>query len=114
MLSDAEKAVLGDIRYFIDLIGSFLEGYDYQRFAGDLRTFHAITRCLEIISEASRRVPEDIKARHPTIQWRQMAAAGNKYRHDYEDVAQQVVWATVHDALPPLRAIINVELAPYE
>jgi uncharacterized protein with HEPN domain len=43
-----------------------------------------------------------------------MAAAGNKYRHEYEDVAQQVVWATVHDALPPLRAIINVELAPYE
>jgi uncharacterized protein with HEPN domain len=90
MLSDTEKAVLGDIRYFIDLIGSFLEGYDYQRFSNDLRTFHAITRCLEIISEASRRVPEDIKARHPTIQWRQMAAAGNKYRHDYEDVAQQV------------------------
>jgi uncharacterized protein with HEPN domain len=110
MLSDTEKAVLGDIRYFIDLIGSFLEGYDYRRFAGDLRTFHAITRCLEIISEASRRVPEDIKARYPAIQWRQMAAAGNKYRHEYEDIAQQVVWATVHDALPPLRAIINVEL----
>jgi len=65
MLSDTEKAVLGDIRYFIDLIGSFLEGYDYQRFADDLRTFHAITRCLEIISEASRRVPEDMKARYP-------------------------------------------------
>ena len=108
MLSDTEKAVLGDIRHFIDLIESFLEGYDYQRFAGDPRTFH------EIISEASRRVPEDIKARYPAIQWRQMAAAGNKYRHEYEDVAQQVVWATVHDALPPLHAIINVELAPYE
>jgi len=39
MLSDTEKAALGDIRYFIDLIGSFLEGYDYQRFAGDLRYF---------------------------------------------------------------------------
>jgi uncharacterized protein with HEPN domain len=59
-------------------------------------------------------VPEDMKARYPAIQWRQMADAGNKYRHEYEDVAQQVVWATVQDALPPLRAIINVELAPYE
>ena len=77
MLSDAEKAVLGDIRYFIDLIESFLEGYDYQRFAGDLRTFHALTRCPEIISEASRCGPEDIKARYPAIHRRQVAAAGN-------------------------------------
>jgi uncharacterized protein with HEPN domain len=114
MLSDTEKSALANIRYFIDLIASFLNGYDYQHFAADLRTFHAVTRCLEIISEASRRVPEDIKARYPELQWRQMAAAGNKYRHEYEDVAQQVVWATVHDALPPLRAIIDSELGPHE
>jgi uncharacterized protein with HEPN domain len=114
MLSDTEKAARADIRYFIDLIGSFLEGYDYPRFADDLRSFHAVTRCLEIISEASRRIPGDIKARYPAIQWRQMADAGNKYRHEYEDVAQQVVWATVHDALPPLRFIVAAELVPYE
>ena len=115
MHSDTESVALNDIRYFIDLIGSFLEGYDYPRFADDLRTFHAVTRCLEIISEASRRVSPDMKARYPKIPWRQMAAAGNKYRHEYEDVAQQVVWATVQDALPPLRAVIDVELAlrPY-
>jgi uncharacterized protein with HEPN domain len=63
MLSDTEKSALANIRYFIDLIASFLKGYDYQHFAADLRTLHAVTRCLEIISEASRRVPEDIKAR---------------------------------------------------
>jgi uncharacterized protein with HEPN domain len=114
MLSETEKAALADIRHFIDLIGSFLEGYDYQRFADDLRTFHAVTRCLGIISEASRRLPDEMKARYPAIQWRQMAAAGNKFRHEYEDVAQQVVWATAQDALPPLRTIINAELAPYE
>jgi uncharacterized protein with HEPN domain len=112
MPSDTEKAALGDIRYFIDLIGSFLEGYDYQRFADDLRTFHAVTRCLEIISEASRRISSESKARHPAIQWRQMAAAGNIYRHQYEDVAQQVVWATVQDALPPLRGVVEAELGP--
>jgi uncharacterized protein with HEPN domain len=111
MLSEPDKAVLRDISYFIDLIGSFLEGFDYQRFADDLRTFHAVTRCLEIISEASRRLSDEMKARYPSIPWRQMAAAGNKYRHEYEDVAQQVVWATVHDALPPLRVIIDTELA---
>jgi uncharacterized protein with HEPN domain len=68
MLSDAEKSTLANILYFIDLIASFLNGYDYQHFAADLRTFHAVTRCLEIISEASRRVPADIKARYPELQ----------------------------------------------
>jgi uncharacterized protein with HEPN domain len=114
MPSDAAEDALAHVGYYIDLIGTFVEGYDYPRFAADPRTFHAVTRCLEIISEASKRLPQDLKARHPTIQWRQMAAAGNKYRHDYEDVAHQVVWATVQDALPPLRAVVSAELASYE
>jgi uncharacterized protein with HEPN domain len=57
-----------------------------------------VTRCLEIISEASRRLPDDLKARHPAIAWKQMAAAGNIYRHDYEDVAASYVWVTLQHA----------------
>ena len=64
--------------------------YDAQRY--DLRTTYAVTRCLKIISEASRRLPEDLKARHPSIQWRAMAAVGNNYRHEYEDMAARGVW----------------------
>jgi len=76
-----------------------------------LRAVDAVTRCLEIISEASRRLPDELKARHPSIAWRQMAGAGNVYRREYEDVAAQYVWDTVRRALPPLRAVIEVELA---
>ena len=71
---------------------------------------YAVTRCLEIISEASRRLPNDLKTRHPAIGWKQMAGAGNIYRHDYEDVAAEFVWETVERALPPLRAAIEAEL----
>jgi uncharacterized protein with HEPN domain len=71
---------------------------------------YAVTRCLEIISEASRRLPEQLKARHPAIGWKQMACAGNVYRHDYEDVAAEFVWETVVRALPPLRNVIESEL----
>jgi uncharacterized protein with HEPN domain len=56
-----------------------------------------VTRCLEIISEASRRLPDDMKARHPGIAWKKMAGAGNIYRHDHEDVAAQLVWGTVKE-----------------
>jgi uncharacterized protein with HEPN domain len=49
-------------------------------------------------------LPDDLKARHPSIAWRDMAGAGNIYRHDYEDVTAQQVWGAVQLDLPPLRA----------
>lgn len=76
------------------------------RYAEDLRRN---TR-LEIISEASRRLPDDLKARHPTIPWKEMAGAGNVYRHDYEEVDPEEVWVTVLDHLPSLRVVVELEL----
>jgi uncharacterized protein with HEPN domain len=110
MPSDPALAALRDMAYHIDLAMHFAAGFDYETFRDDLRTFFAVTRCLEIISEASRRLPEELKARHPSIAWREMAGAGNVYRHDYEDVAPSYVWATVQNHLPPLRLAIEREL----
>lgn len=62
--------------HHIDLAASFAAGFDFERFRDDPRTVYAVTRCLEFISEASRRLPDDLKARHPVIAWKQMAAAG--------------------------------------
>ena len=70
-----------------------------------------MTRRLEIISEASRRLPEALKERHPAIQWKDMAAAENIYRHAYEDVAAREVRDTLTLHLPPLRTVVEAELA---
>ncbi|HEY3616261.1 MAG TPA: HepT-like ribonuclease domain-containing protein [Candidatus Sulfotelmatobacter sp.] len=110
MRSESAIAALRDIAHHIDLALSFTEGFEYEAFVADPRTVYAVTRCLEIISEASRRLPDDLKARHPSI-GRDMAGAGNIYRHDYEDVAAQHVWDAVQIDLPPLRAVIAQELA---
>ena len=111
MRFDNAIAALRDIAHHIDLALSFTAGFDYEAFAADPRTVYAVTRCLEIISEASRRLPDDLKARHSSIAWRDMAGAGNIYRHYYEDVAAQHVWDTVQIDLPPLRVVITQELA---
>jgi uncharacterized protein with HEPN domain len=111
MLSSAATAALRDIAHHIDLAIQFTEGFDYEAFVADPRTVYAVTRCLEIISEASRRLPDDLKARHLSIAWRDMAGAGNIYRHDYEDVAAEHVWDAVQIDLPPLRAVTAQELA---
>jgi uncharacterized protein with HEPN domain len=110
MPSRAEERSLRDILFHIDLAREFVAGFDRDTFKNDLRTLYAVTRCLEIISEASRRLPEDLKARHPAIAWKQMAGAGNVYRHDYEDVAAQFVWDTVQRDLPSLREVVEVEI----
>jgi len=108
----SERAIgpLRDILHHIDLANQFVEGFDRDAFKADIKTVYAVTRCLEIISEASRRLPDELKARHPSISWRQMASAGNVYRHDYEDVAAQFVWETVQVALPPLKAVVEEEI----
>jgi uncharacterized protein with HEPN domain len=54
---------------------------------------------------------DELKARHPQTPWRAMAAAGNFYRHSYEDVLPRRVWNTLQNDLPPLRAMIEQELA---
>ena len=55
---------------------SFATDLDYATFKEDNLRLYAVTRCLEIISEASRRLPDALKAPHPSIEWQQMAAAG--------------------------------------
>jgi uncharacterized protein with HEPN domain len=110
MPSSAEELSLRDILFHIDLATKFVAGFNRNTFKSDLRTLYAVTRCLEIISEASRRLPDDLKARHPAIAWKQMAGAGNVYRHDYEDVAAQLVWDTVQHALPSLREVVEAEI----
>jgi uncharacterized protein with HEPN domain len=110
MRSDAEQSALRDILHQIDLAQNCTQGQDRDTFSADVMRVYAVTRCLEIISEASRRLSDALKAQHPDIAWRDMAAAGNIYRHDYEDVVPVRVWDTIELALPPLPVAIEQEL----
>ena len=110
MRSDRERSALVDILHNIVLAEDFIRDRTFETFRDDLLRVYAVTRCLEIISEASRRLTDALKQRHPGIAWRDVAGAGNVYRHDYEDVAAQDVWNTVRVALPPLRAVVEQEL----
>ena len=83
---------------------------DLDGFPADDKTFYAATRCLEIISEASRRLPPAFKERFPEIPWKDVAGSGNIYRHNYESVQELRVWKTIHEALPQLRAVVDAEL----
>lgn len=114
MPSDSDHYRLIHIQDNIAKANLFVAGMTYEQFRDDERTFYAVTRALEIISEASRKLSVELKSRHPTLAWKDMAGAGSVYRHDYEDVIQQLVWRTVQEALPPLLRVVEVELARVE
>jgi uncharacterized protein with HEPN domain len=111
---EATRRWLNDIQHHIALAEGFVADMSFATFKDNNLYFYAVTRCLEIISEASRRLPTGLKDRHPEIQWKGMAGAGNIYRHEYEDVAAREVWDTVTLHLPPLRIVVETELAALE
>jgi uncharacterized protein with HEPN domain len=110
MRSERETDALETILAHASEAEAFLGVMDRQLFSEDRRTFHAVTRCIEIISEASRRLSDDLKARHPGIPWRAIAGVGNVYRHNYDAIAADAVFKTVKMDLPNLRAVIEAEL----
>ena len=86
------------------LAQEFVSGITLEQFADDRRTFYAVTRCLEIVSEAARRLRGVQQEQHPDLPWRQIEDSGNVFRHVYQQIAESRVWVTVSANLPPLIA----------
>ena len=101
---------LRDILENIDTIRVFTAQMDLAGFTRDRKTVYAVTRALEIISEASRRLPDELRQRHPEIDWVAVAAAGNVYRHEYESVDDEIIWRTVEHDLSLLAEVVAAEL----
>lgn len=101
---------LRDILENVDAIESFVGGMSQVQFTEDRKTVYAVTRALEMISEATRRLPKEMKDRHPSIDWPAVAAAGNVYRHEYEAVDETQLWHTLRTGLGPLREVASAEL----
>jgi uncharacterized protein with HEPN domain len=100
---------LSDIQTNIEAVQGFVAGMSYEQFRTDLRTRYAVVRALEIISEASRRLPAELKKRHPHIDWPALAAVGNVYRHEYDVIDDRLVWESIGRRLPELKAVVDEE-----
>lgn len=108
--SKSPEVRLRDILENIEAIREFTRAMNYSQFAADRRTLYAVVRALEIISEATRRLPDDLKARYAHIDWVAIAAAGNIYRHEYEGVDDKLIWQTLRHGLETLDAAVRAEL----
>ena len=110
MTKRSPVARLTDIIDAIELIQSDMAGVTLDAFEADRRRRWLVERGMEIIAEASRRLPPALKTRHPEIPWPKVAGIGNVLRHEYENVAHDVLWHVVHDNLPLLKTVCLDEL----
>jgi uncharacterized protein with HEPN domain len=76
---------------------------------GTLR--RAIVRSLEIIGEASKHTPAELKSKFPLIEWKMMAGMRDRLIHHYFGIDYETVYSTVKNDLPPLKEWIDILLA---
>ncbi len=91
-----------DIIDAMEKVTGFIAGFNEEQFRQDDKTVFAVIRALEIIGEATKRIPENIRQSHPTIPWRAMAGMRDKLIHDYTVVNLEVVWKTATEDIPSL------------
>jgi len=105
------KPVWGD--YIADVLNSILEvedfahGMSYATFICDRKTINAVIRSLEVMGEAAKRIPEEIRRKYPDIPWKRMAGMRDKLIHEYAGVDLETVWNVITEELPPLKPLLE-------
>ena len=102
---------LTDIIEAIERVNGVLANLSVEAFESDWQRQWLVERGVEIISEASRHLPDDLKVRNPEIPWQKVAGIGNVLRHNYESIAAPVPWKLVQADLPTLEKACRSELA---
>ncbi len=100
------KLYLSDILTNMVEARQFIGTMTYDEFKADRKTSYAVVRCLEIIGEATKNVPEEIRALRPSVPWKLMAGMRDKCIHAYFGVKFTTVWEAVKNEIPPIEPLI--------
>lgn len=100
------NVIIDEMIDHIDYVIGKTKALSIEPFQDDRDIRQSVERSLEIISEASRRLPADITSRKPEIPWRQVADFGNVLRHSYFAINIDIVWSIIKNK--PLREALEV------
>ncbi|MBW1694256.1 MAG: DUF86 domain-containing protein [Deltaproteobacteria bacterium] len=98
---------LNDIVSSIEDIRSFTNGMSYEDLESDKKTLYAVIRCLEIIGEAVKKIPKNIREKYSEIPWREIGGMRDKLIHEYFGVDVETIRDTINEDLLPLKNSIS-------
>lgn len=112
-MSDEFLDYIEDILDAMDKAKILVEGVSFEQFQADFRIHFAVVRALEIIGEATKRLPSDVREKYPEIPWRGMAGMRDRIAHGYDTVNKKIVWDVVQRDIPNIEPQIQQILSDY-
>lgn len=97
------KLFIEDILESIGLIQQYVEPLNCEQFSQDRKTIDAVIRNFEIIGEASKFIPVEIKQSHPEIDWQAIVGLRNRIAHEYFGISPTIIWQIIKEELPTLK-----------
>jgi len=85
----------------------FVKDLNYEDFVSDEKTHYAVIRCIEIIGEAAKHIPQEIRKKYPEIPWKDMAGMRDKVTHFYFGINLEKVWLVVKKDIRELKPLIK-------
>lgn len=93
------KNYLEDICECIGKIQDYTAGLSSADFCNDAKTIDAVIRNLEIIGEAARRIPEEIRIKFPGVEWHKIISLRNILIHEYPGIDLETIWDIVENKI---------------
>jgi uncharacterized protein with HEPN domain len=112
-MSDEFLDYVEDMLDAMDKAELLLEGVTYEQFEADFRINFAVIRALEIVGEAAKRLPLNLREQYPDIPWKVMAGMRDRIIHGYDVVDLQIVWDVVKRDIPQVKPQIRRILADH-
>lgn len=105
------KVYLEDIITAIGKINKYTKGVSFEALARDSKTLDAVIRNLEVIGEATKKIPKEIRDKYPSIEWKKICGLRDMLIHEYFGIDIVIIWDITQSKLPLLEARIKTILS---